>query len=82
MKLQISRWGNSLAVRLPVDCLKSAGLTEGDTIEAEITPGGEILLRPNVLFDRTSLLKRLEKLHEKIPVSPSVIDQLRRANRY
>lgn len=82
MKLQISRWGNSLAVRLPVDCLKSAGLTEGDTIEAEVTPEGGILLRPNVQFDKSALLKRLEKLHEKLPVSPSVIDQLRQGSRY
>lgn len=82
MKLQISRWGNSLAVRLPVDCLKSTGLTEGDTIEAEVTPEGEILLRPNIQFDKSALLKRLEKLHEKMPVSPSVIDELRQAGRY
>lgn len=31
--MQVSKWGNSLAVRLPADLVDSLGLKEGDDIE-------------------------------------------------
>lgn len=31
--MQISKWGNSLAVRLPADLVRELGLKEGDRIE-------------------------------------------------
>ncbi|MCH9712943.1 MAG: AbrB/MazE/SpoVT family DNA-binding domain-containing protein, partial [Cyanobacteria bacterium] len=34
----IRRWGNSLAVRLPADCLRQAGLQEGDQIDIVVGP--------------------------------------------
>ncbi|MBL3610604.1 AbrB/MazE/SpoVT family DNA-binding domain-containing protein [Rhodovulum sulfidophilum] len=37
--MQIARWGNSLAVRLPADLVRTLGLREGDRIELE--PSGE-----------------------------------------
>lgn len=33
MTVTISRWGNSLAVRLPKGALEAAGLREGDVLE-------------------------------------------------
>lgn len=35
MKMQIGRWGNSLAVRLPRELVEQFGLKEGDAIEAD-----------------------------------------------
>ena len=68
MRLQIAKWGNSLAVRLPVECIRAAGLKEGDEVVAEITPGGEIRLMPSRVFDKAAFLARLSKLHAKLPV--------------
>ena len=34
--MQVSRWGNSLAIRLPVAVVEALGLREGDEIEIEI----------------------------------------------
>lgn len=31
--MQIAKWGNSLAVRIPADVVRSLGLKEGDEIE-------------------------------------------------
>lgn len=31
--MQVSKWGNSLAVRLPADLVREMGLKEGDRIE-------------------------------------------------
>ncbi len=42
----IRRWGNSLAVRLPADCLRQAGLQEGDEIDIVVSPDGHLSLEP------------------------------------
>jgi len=35
MQVQISRWGNSLGVRIPKDVARRAGLSEGARVEIE-----------------------------------------------
>jgi len=67
MRLQLARWGNSLAIRLPVEYLRAAGLSEGDEIEAEAPPFGEIRLAPARPFDKAAFLARVGKLHARIP---------------
>ena len=34
--MRVSKWGNSLAVRLPVAVVEALGLREGDEIEIEV----------------------------------------------
>ena len=34
--MQVSRWGNSLAIRLPANVVEVLGLKEGDDIEIEV----------------------------------------------
>jgi antitoxin MazE len=34
--MQVSKWGNSLAVRIPASVVEKLGLVEGDEIEIEI----------------------------------------------
>ena len=86
MRLQLSRWGNSLAVRLPVDYLRAAGLKEGDEVEAEVTPLGEIRLVPAQLFDKTAFLERLDRLHARLPLQAEgageLIRRMRDQDRY
>ncbi len=68
MRLQVAKWGNSLAVRLPVECIRAAGLKEGDEVEAQMTPSGEIRLVPARVFDKPAFLARLNKLHARMPM--------------
>jgi len=42
----ISKWGNSLAVRIPLAIAKQANLVEGDAVALSLDPNGGILLRP------------------------------------
>jgi antitoxin MazE len=35
--MQVARWGNSLAVRIPAKTVKALALKEGDTVELELT---------------------------------------------
>ena len=82
MRLQLAKWGNSLALRLPVECVRAAGLSEGDTVEAEVSPAGEITLTPAHAFDKTAFLGRLHKLHGKMPMTSATVEAMRRKDRY
>lgn len=82
MRLLVAKWGNSLAVRLPVECTRAAGLQEGDSVEASITPAGTITLAPERTFDKAAFLKRLAKLHSVMPMTESVVERMRQEERY
>ena len=82
MRLQLAKWGNSLAVRLPVECTRAAGLREGDTVEAEVTPVGEIKLTPAQPFDKADFLKRARKLRASLPMTTTTVEAMRREERY
>ena len=42
----ISKWGNSLAVRIPRSIAKQAGLNEGDSVSMDLDSQGDVVLRP------------------------------------
>jgi antitoxin MazE len=82
MRLQLAKWGNSLAIRLPVECIKAAGLREGDTVDAEVTAIGEIKLTPAQTFDKAAFMKRLCKLHATMPMTTTTVQLMREDERY
>lgn len=82
MRLQIAKWGNSLAVRLPMECTRAAGLREGDSVEASIAPTGEITLAAASVFDKAAFLTRLAKLQAAMPITEPVVAQMRQDARY
>jgi antitoxin MazE len=65
MPMQVAKWGNSLAVRLPATVVDALGLKEGDdiTIEARGSKEFEIEMTP----DRRALLARLRKYRGLLP---------------
>lgn len=71
MNLQINRWGNSLAVRLPLALVKNLGVVEGTSL----TPRelGERLLAldsaSDTSQDRKALLEGLQKLHAGMSIT-------------
>jgi antitoxin MazE len=82
MKLQVTKWGNSLAIRLPVECLRAAGLKEGDAVEVEVTPAGEIRLTVARSIDRKAFLERMAKLRAGLPMITATVEKMRRDDRY
>ncbi len=82
MRLQLARWGNSLAVRLPKECTRVAGLREGDQVEAVITQKGTITLMPDKMFKKTVFLARLAKLHASMKMTKPIVEKMRREARY
>ena len=81
MNLHIARWGNSLAVRIPADYVRQAGLKEGDNLDAAITADGSLALRP-AKWDRKAFMQEVVKARDAMPMGTSVIDELRRGARY
>jgi len=43
---RIAKWGNSLAVRIPLAIAKQASLAEGDPVKLALDREGRIVLRP------------------------------------
>ena len=82
MRLQLAKWGNSLAVRLPVECTRAAGLKEGDTVEAEVSPVGEIKLTPVQPFDKPAFIWRMRKLRASMPMTEATVEKMRQEERY
>ena len=78
----IRRWGNSLAVRLPADCLRQAGLQEGDEIDIVVGPDGRLSLEPLRRFDRAALATDLRQLQATMPLTPAVIEDCRAGERW
>ena len=78
MRLQLAKWGNSLAVRLPAEFVRAAGLREGDSVDADITLAGEITLTPAKSFDKSAFLQRLRKLRQGMPMTQPVVEKMRR----
>lgn len=82
MRLLVAKWGNSLAVRLPVECTRAAGLKEGDSVEAAINPAGDITLTPSQTFDKAAFLKRARKLRASMPMTAATVEAMRQEDRY
>ena len=81
MNLKISRWGNSLAVRIPADYVRQIGIKEGDQLQAHLSADGALNLRP-AQWSRKAFAKELTRDSKALPLGPSVMEQLRQQARY
>ena len=63
--MQVARWGNSLAVRLPAAVVEALALKEGDEIEIHVADGRAfgVARKPG----RAELLKRLRTFRGRLP---------------
>ena len=63
--MQVSKWGNSLAIRLPAEVVDALGLKEGDQVEVRIADKRRFDLRRDPRRERA--LKRLRRLQRPLP---------------
>ncbi len=63
--MQVAKWGNSLAVRLPAAIVELLELKEGDEIEIRVADGRdfEVARKPS----RAELIQRLRKFEGRLP---------------
>ena len=63
--MQVAKWGNSLAVRLPAAVVEALQLEEGDDIEIHVA--GERVFELEKKPDNQALLARLRKYRGRLP---------------
>ena len=81
MNLQLAKWGNSLALRIPAEVVRSIGIKEGDSVEACLTVDGGLSIRPTT-WDRKAFARELSAARAAMPMGQSVMDEVRRAGSY
>lgn len=64
--MQIAKWGNSLAVRLPAGLVRELGLKEGDQIDI-VKDDGALKVRRRPRADE--VLEGLRRLRGKLPAA-------------
>jgi len=82
MNLQIAKWGNSLAVRIPADDVRKTGVKEGDQLVAHLGADGSLNLSPPSQWSRKAFAQDLARDAEALPMGTSVIEQIRQEARY
>jgi antitoxin MazE len=67
--MQVSKWGNSLAIRIPADVVRSLGLKEGD--ELEVKAMDNLRLEVARKLTREEVLARLKAYDLQLPADGS-----------
>lgn len=63
--MQVAKWGNSLAVRLPAAVVEALSLREGDDIEIEVAGARAFEIRKKP--EAGQLLARIRKYRGRLP---------------
>lgn len=64
--MQVAKWGNSLAVRLPASVVEALALAEGDDIEIIVDGPRQFSVRRSAETD--AMMARLEAFRGRLPV--------------
>jgi antitoxin MazE len=81
MNIQISKWGNSMAVRIPARFIKQTQLKDGDRVEVTLSQDGYLIIKPQKL-DRKTIAARLKEFRNTLKMGKSVMDEVRSEARY
>jgi antitoxin MazE len=82
VELIVSRWGNSLAVRLPADSARTIGVAEGDKLIAEISADGRLILAPERKRVGRTDTRALRRFLARQAETPAVVAGMRTRSRY
>ena len=82
MKLMVSKWGNSLAVRLPAASARKIGVGEGDTLLAEVSADGRLVLAAEGRVIGKTESYRLRQFLGRQKETAPVVGAMRRGARY
>ena len=81
MNLQISKWGNSLALRIPAEIVRRLGVRDGDSLQAQWSPDGVLSIRP-AGWSRQAFAAVLADARAALPEGQPVMPELRQDARY
>lgn len=80
--LLVSKWGNSLAVRLPAESAKRLGVGEGDTLIGEIAPDGRLMLSAEARAVGKAEVRLMREFLARQKVTVPAVRDMRRSARY
>ncbi len=63
--MQVARWGNSLAIRIPATVAKAFGIAEGDDIDWKPGEAGTVILQ--LPGGREAIMKKMDALSRPLP---------------
>lgn len=73
MNLQVAKWGNSLAVRLPANMAKALSVSEGSVLHAEVLGLQMLRIVPRSKPPgRSAFVAGLRILHQQVPVTQPI----------
>lgn len=75
MRVQMQKWGNSLAVRIPRHIADAAKLREGDSLEIQVSSGGAVQIeRIDTIPTLSQLVAQItpENRYEELALGPEV----------
>ena len=81
MKLRIRKCGNGLALRIPIAYVRQLGLKQGSQVQVSLTVDGGISIR-TVKWDRNAFALELAAIRDAMPMTESVLEELRHGARY
>jgi antitoxin MazE len=81
VELQVAKWGNSLALRIPSEVVRRLDLSEGAVVEAQLTVDGGLSIRP-AKWSRLAFALELNEARSAMPISEPVMEELRSGARY
>jgi len=81
MNIQISKWGNSLALRIPASFIKEIKLKDGDKVEATLSKDGSLIIRPQKL-ERKEIAAQLRAFRATLKMGKSAMEEVRSKARY
>ncbi len=82
IQLTVAKWGNSLAVRLPVELAKRLGVGEGDTLVAQLSSDGRLILaREGHAIGKVEARRLRQFLEHQSETAPAV-ERMRREARF
>jgi antitoxin MazE len=64
--MQVAKWGNSLAVRIPKDVVQALGLKEGDTVDLCALDGDQVAVISE-RQRREEAIRRIRELARPLP---------------
>ena len=85
LDLNVGRWGNSLAVRLPIDLARQLGIVEGSTLHVERNDDNTLTVstrQVKKVFDQSKWQQQARQHLDTMPSSPSVMQEMRDGARY
>lgn len=73
MELQVGKWGNSLAVRLPIGMVKELSLVEGSILRTEVLGAQLLGIEPKPPSKRRkALAAELRAMHARMSVTRAI----------